>query len=281
MPLFTFLLLFRPTQFALQPTSDPTHIHTILSSVSARLAKPTRSVWRRLAASGAAAAAVAVAGPRQRTNTPSSIIASASSMSSPPSSASPGSLPRVTPAELRSTLLAAERKVVVVDVRDEVRSIQGDREGERTRSSKLAKRVGHTRSPDPGDSSDPPLQARKKNPKRDSPSAPTRSRTRSTPQPPSSAPRAPRARRRSTRSCGGRSWRGRPRSSCTARCRRCAARPAPRRSPTEPRSSSGDRETRPSRRSGSRCSTGGLTRGTTRSALETSSPRSSPGSELK
>ena len=40
-------------------------------------------------------------------------------MSASAPSTSPGSLPRVTPAELRETLLAAEKKVVVVDVRDE------------------------------------------------------------------------------------------------------------------------------------------------------------------
>lgn len=43
-------------------------------------------------------------------------------MSASAPSTSPGSLPRVTPAELRETLLAAEKKVVVVDVRDEVSS---------------------------------------------------------------------------------------------------------------------------------------------------------------
>lgn len=43
------------------------------------------------------------------------------------SSTSPSSLPRVTPSELRSTLLAAEKKVIVVDVRDEVRILMGRR----------------------------------------------------------------------------------------------------------------------------------------------------------
>ena len=188
------------------------------------------------------------------------------------SSTSPSSIPRVTPAELRSTLVAAERKVVVVDVRDEVRLIVM-REGDRIEREKRGRGGGHLIFPRPN-------KKRKKNTKY-SPSAPTPSRTPSTPLPTRSAPKGPRATRRSTQSWKRRRPKARPRSSCTARCRRCAARRAlrgwPTGSPRKRRSRDRTAAVRRGPRSGSRCSTAGSTRGTRRSAPGTSSPRSSRG----